>query len=437
MDKTPSGGGAGPDRRSLGWSPDAPPGSAPRSEESNGFAVWWRIGEEVEFDSNGRSVMLTEKLENALIDPELRKGQLIMQSTLNAAVPKSGNGSDCERWAAVVNRDARADGQFVYAVRTTGVYCRPSCASRAALRANVVFYASCEAAEQGGFRACKRCQPDQGSLAERRAERIAQACRLVDTASEMPTPTELANAVGLSRYHFHRVFKAVTGVTPKAFIAAARAQRVRAGLTSAPSVTSAIYDAGFNSNGRFYATSSALLGMTPTSYRAGGLNTVIRFAVGQCSLGAILVGATDKGVCAILIDDDPERLVRQLQDQFPRALLIGADHSFEKQVAKVVGLVEAPALGLDLPLDLQGTTIQQRVWQALRAIPAGTSVSYSAVARSIGQPHAARAVALACAANPLAVAIPCHRVVRQDGALSGYRWGIARKRALLDRESAP
>jgi AraC family transcriptional regulator, regulatory protein of adaptative response / methylated-DNA-[protein]-cysteine methyltransferase len=240
----------------------------------------------------------------------------------------------------------------------------------------------------------------------------------------------------MSRFHFHRVFKAVTGVTPKAYADAQRAGRVRDELTRAGTVTEAIYGAGFNSNGRFYAASSELLGMTPSEFRAGGGGTVIRFAVGECSLGAILVAATDKGVCAIEFGNDPDALVRGLQDRFANAHIIGGDANFEQLVAQVVGLVEAPADNSDLPLDIRGTAFQQRVWQAIRDIPAGSTASYSEIAEKIGHRHAARAVARACASNPIAVAIPCHRVVRRDGALARYRWGVERKRALLRREAA-
>jgi AraC family transcriptional regulator of adaptative response/methylated-DNA-[protein]-cysteine methyltransferase len=232
------------------------------------------------------------------------------------------------------------------------------------------------------------------------------------------------------------VFRATTGVTPRAYAAAHRARRVRDELSRSSTVTEAIYGAGFNSSGRFYATSSEVLGMTPSDFRAGGSGTAIRFAVGECSLGSILVAATDRGVCAILLGDAPEPLVRDLQDRFPRARLIGGDRDFEQLVARVVGLVEAPALGLDLPLDVRGTAFQQRVWRALRAIPAGSTATYTQIAERLGAARAVRAVARACAANAIAVAIPCHRVVRSDGGLSGYRWGVARKRALLAREAA-
>jgi AraC family transcriptional regulator of adaptative response/methylated-DNA-[protein]-cysteine methyltransferase len=343
--------------------------------------------------------------------------------------------NDDDRWAAVRRRDRRADGLFYYSVRTTGVYCRPSCAARPARRENVRFHSTRTEAERAGFRPCKRCRPRGPSLTEERASAVAKACRLIATAEDPPTLDGLAEAAGLSRFHFHRIFKTITGVTPKRYAAAHRGQRIRDELVRRGTVTDAIYSAGFNSNGRFYATSSEVLGMTPTTFRSGGTGASIRFAVGQCSLGSILVAATEKGVCAILLGDDPGALVRDLQDRFPKADFLGGDEGFERLVARVVGLVEAPALGLDLPLDVQGTAFQQRVWQALREIPAGSTASYTELADRMGAPRAVRAVARACAANPIAVAIPCHRVVRHDGGLSGYRWGVARKRALLDREA--
>ncbi len=339
------------------------------------------------------------------------------------------------RWAAVVARDKRADGTFFYSVRTTGVYCRPSCASRRARPENVAFHATRAAAEREGFRPCKRCKPDEAALADQQAARITDICRFIETADEMPNLDALAERAGMSVYHFHRTFKAITGVTPKAYAQAHRATRVRAQLDSATRVTDAIYNAGYNSNARFYENAGALLGMTPTDYRHGGTNARIRFAIGATSLGAILVARSERGVCAIMLGDDPDALARDLQDKFPQAILIGGDADFERLVARVVGLVEAPQLGFDLPLDVRGTAFQQRVWDALRRIPAGATASYREIAERIGAPKAVRAVAQACAANSLAIAIPCHRVVRNDGALSGYRWGVARKRALLDREA--
>lgn len=339
------------------------------------------------------------------------------------------------RWAAVMARDAERDGQFFYSVKTTGGYCRPSCAARTPRPENVEFHATAADAERAGFHPCLRCKPNEPALAQRHAAKVAELCRFIENAEQLPSLDELAAQAGWSVYHLHRVFKQVTGLTPKAYAAAHRAQRVREELAHSGTVTEAIYGAGYNSNGRFYADSQQMLGMTPTRYRAGGANTEIRFAIGQCSLGAILVAQSERGVCAILLGDDADALARDLQDRFPQAHLIGGDADFEQLVAKVVGLVEAPNLGLDLPLDVQGTAFQRRVWQALREIPAGQTASYTEVAERIGSPKSVRAVAQACAANALAVAIPCHRVVRNDGALSGYRWGVERKRALLEREA--
>ncbi len=338
------------------------------------------------------------------------------------------------RWAAVVARDSAADGKFYYSVRTTGVYCRPSCAARLANPRNVRFHLSCTEAERAGFRACMRCKLGQPSLEEQHAAMVARACQLIEEAEEAPSLANLAAAAGLSPFHFHRVFKAVAGVTPRDYAAARRAERVRDELKARETVTEAIYGAGFNSSSRFYEKADGVLGMTPSAWRAGGASTEIRFAVGECSLGSILVATSAKGVCAILLGDDPNALVRDLQDRFPRAELVGGDGEFESLVARVVGFVEAPGLGLDLPLDVRGTVFQQRVWQALRDIPAGATASYAEVAERIGRPKAVRAVAAACAANTLAVAIPCHRVVRTNGALSGYRWGAERKCKLLTRE---
>ena len=340
------------------------------------------------------------------------------------------------RWARIVARDKLADGQFWYSVSTTGIYCRPSCASRGCNPKNVAIHDTLEAARRTGFRPCKRCKPDGPAAEVLNAEIVTKACRLIEESSTAPSLTDLAGALALSPGHFHRIFKAQTGLTPKDYAAAYRAKRVREALTADGSVTEAIYDAGFNSSGRFYEASKAMLGMTPSSFRKGGAEEEIRFAIGETTFGSILVASSTKGVAAILLGDDPETLARALQDRFPKATLIGADAGYEAIVAKVVGFVEAPKVGLDLPLDVRGTAFQQRVWQALRDIPVGHTVSYTDIAERIGVPSATRAVAGACAANKLAIAIPCHRVVRNDGALSGYAWGVERKRAILDREHA-
>ncbi len=358
-----------------------------------------------------------------------------------AATPGRRFTNDDERWAAVAGRDRDAAGAFFYSVATTGVYCRPGCPARRPRRENVRFHRTRAEAERAGFRPCARCRPDLPPLAERHAGAVAKACRLVesaiDSAEEPPGLDALAAAAGLSRFHFHRVFKAATGITPKAYAAAHRARRVRDALNEGGgTVTEAIYDAGFQSTGRFYAASPEVLGMTPSAFRGGGAAETIRFAAGACSLGSVLVAATARGVCALLLGDDPDALVHELEDRFPHARLVGGDAEFERLVARAVGLVERPALGLDLPLDVRGTAFQQRVWQALRAVPSGSTASYRQIAERIGAPGSARAVAGACAANPVAVAIPCHRIVRNDGSLSGYRWGVERKRALLEREAA-
>lgn len=338
------------------------------------------------------------------------------------------------RWARIVARDKSADGEFWYTVDTTGVYCRPSCPSRGCNPKNVTIHDTLESAQRTGFRACKRCKPDGPAANVANAAIVARACRIIEDSEATPSLGDLAEALALSPGYVHRLFKAYTGLTPRAYADACKARRVREALTGDNSVTEAIYEAGYSSSGRFYQASNAMLGMTPTSFRKGGAMEEIHFAIGETSLGAILVASSRKGIAAILLGDDPDALARDLQDRFPNAMLIGADAEYEAIVAKVVGLVEAPGVGLDLPLDVRGTAFQQRVWQALRDIPVGQTLSYSDVAQRIGTPRATRAVAGACAANKLAVAIPCHRVVRNDGALSGYAWGVERKRAILDRE---
>lgn len=344
--------------------------------------------------------------------------------------------TDDDRWQAVLTRDASADGQFVTCVRSTGIYCRPSCPARHPKRENVTFRHTPAEAERAGFRPCKRCHPAGLSTIQRNAHAVAEACRTIAGSETPQTLADLAEEAGMSRYHFHRVFRKITGLTPKAYATAQRAERVRAHLAEAPTVTRAIYESGYNSNGRFYAATPETIGMTPTSYRANGAGTRIRFAVAESNFGPVLVAATERGLCSILFGDDPSTLVKQLEDQFSDAELVDAHHEFEQTVATVIGAIEAPAAGVNLPLDVRGTAFQHRVWQALRAIPAGTTATYTDVARKIGEPRAARAVARACATNPVAIAIPCHRVVRQDGDLAGYRWGIDRKRALLAREAA-
>jgi AraC family transcriptional regulator of adaptative response/methylated-DNA-[protein]-cysteine methyltransferase len=342
--------------------------------------------------------------------------------------------TDDRRWAAVLARDRAFDGTFVLGVMTTGIYCRPSCPARKPLRKNVRFYATCAAAEGAGFRPCKRCKPNAAVGKSEHAEMIAAACRLIETAETAPSLGELAVSAGLSPYHFHRVFKATTGVTPKAYAVAHRNKRVRDALKGDKSVTEAIYEAGFNSSGRFYAGATQSLGMKPGAYRAGGADEEIRHAIAKCSLGHTLVAATHKGVCAIFFGDDPADLEEELRSRFPRAKLTKGDRDFGKLVAEVIACVEAPEKAAGLPLDVRGTAFQHQVWKALRKIPPGETATYRDIARRIGKPAAVRAVGTACGANQVAVAIPCHRVVGSDGKLTGYRWGVERKRALLERE---
>jgi AraC family transcriptional regulator of adaptative response/methylated-DNA-[protein]-cysteine methyltransferase len=357
-----------------------------------------------------------------------------MSRDLGPAGDDTRYGNDELRWRAVVSRDRAADDVFYYAVKSTGVYCRPSCAAKLARRENVRFFSSPSAAQRAGFRACKRCRPADPAVGPQQAAAVTKACRLIEASGDKSDLKTLARAVGLSPSHLHRVFKSCTGLTPKAYASSYRWQRVRDELWEGKTVTSAMHNAGFNSNSRFYAASGKSLGMTPTSFRAGGRGTVVRFAVGECWLGSILVAASRIGVCSIALGDDPSTMVRELEDRFPHAELIGGDRDFEVLVARVIGYVDRPAAGLDLPRDVQGTAFQQRVWQALCDIPCGQTITYSELAKLVGQSHAARAVARACAANRLAVAIPCHRVMRTDGSLSGYRWGVERKVKLLQRE---
>jgi AraC family transcriptional regulator of adaptative response/methylated-DNA-[protein]-cysteine methyltransferase len=344
---------------------------------------------------------------------------------------------DEERWQAVASRDVDALGQFFYGVSTTRVFCRPSCASRRPLRKNVQFFDSTDEAVVSGYRPCKRCRPQDDALNSVQINAVVKACRAIEESAVVLTADELAETAAMSKFHFQRVFKMITGLTVREYGLSLQAERVHEGLRSDAAVADVLYDAGFSSSGRFYEAAPSMLGMKPKDVRARGKGQTIRFAVGACSLGSILVAATQTGLCAILLGDDPELLIEDLQRRFAGAELIGADGEFESWVAQVVGFVETPRLGLDLPLDIQGTAFQRRVWQALAAIPVGSTASYIEIARAVGAPTASRAIAQACGANPLAVAIPCHRVVRSDGALSGYRWGIERKRELLRREEEP
>lgn len=341
---------------------------------------------------------------------------------------------DEHRWQAVLERRTDADERFVFAVMTTGIFCRPSCRARHALRENVRFFTDAAAAIQAGFRPCKRCQPDRPVNESSLAQKITAACRLLE--QETPITLEaLAHRVGLSPYHLHRQFKAVTGMTPKAWQQAARAKRLRSALPHSATITDAVLAAGFPDSGSYYRKADETLGMTARQYRQGGEGTAIRYALTLCTLGRCLVAESDRGICAILLADCNSLLTAELHTMFPQAQLMQDDAEFSTRVAEVVATIENPTRTLALPLDIRGTAFQMQVWQALQAIPAGETASYRAVASAIGKPQAIRAVASACAANRLAIVIPCHRVVRGDGMLSGYRWGVARKAQLLTRES--
>jgi AraC family transcriptional regulator of adaptative response/methylated-DNA-[protein]-cysteine methyltransferase len=342
--------------------------------------------------------------------------------------------SDDDRWNAVVRNDLRANGVFFYAVKTTGVYCLPSCSSRPPKRSNVEFFGTSDQAEGKGYRACKKCKPESFS-GNKIPDAVVQACNLIDNAEEPLSLDTVAEVVGLSPFYFHRLFKKTVGVTPKAYAATQRAERFREGLRGKQTVTEAIYDAGYGASSRCYETVGDNLGMTPTQYMKGGVGQTIQFAVVECSLGWVAVAATERGICMIEFGDDAEGLTKELAARFAEAKLRENEPMFLDWVSQVVAFVESPSQGLDLPLDIQGTVFQCKVWEALQRVPVGTTATYAAIAEQIGKPTAARAVAGACAANKLAVAIPCHRIVRNDGTMSGYRWGTGRKRELLDREA--
>lgn len=340
-----------------------------------------------------------------------------------------------QRWQAVEARDAGADGEFVFAVKTTGIFCRPSCSARRPLRENTEFFSTPEAAQTAGFRACKRCQPDKLTPELQRVARIEEACRIIEASVSPLTLDELAGRVAMSSFHFHRLFKSVTGLTPNGWQKAHRARRLRGELAQGKEVTRALYDAGFQSGSAFYHQADSALGMTASQYRRGGESVSIQFVVGSCRLGEFLVAESERGICAILLGESPEALIHELEAEFPRSQLTVGDDNFASRVAQVVSFIEAPGTEFSLPLDIRGTAFQQQVWQALRAIPPGETISYRDLATRIGRPGAVRAVAGACAANTLAVVIPCHRVIRNDGSLSGYRWGVERKRQLLENEA--
>lgn len=341
--------------------------------------------------------------------------------------------SDAERWQAVATRDASADGRFLYAVNSTGIYCRPSCPSKRPKPANVVYFKNTQTAEAAGFRPCKRCKPDAMPAGEAWQIRIEAACREIENAETPPSLQALARTAGMSTYHFHRRFRQTTGVTPKAYAEGTRRARLQQNLPKAQSVTDAAFAAGYNSSGRFYSAAKQTLGMTPQRYKSGGAGLTLAVATSPCSLGMVLIAATDIGIAAIFLGDNADALQKDLATRFPKATIVAAGKQAAKRVRDVVALIDRGTSGT-LPLDIQGTAFEHKVWSALRDIPLGATASYSEIATRIGAPTATRAVARACAANKIAVAIPCHRVIASDGKLTGYRWGIDRKRQLLDRE---
>lgn len=351
-------------------------------------------------------------------------------------VPHQVPDIDASRWEAVCTRNGEHDGAFVYAVTTTGVYCRPSCPSRRPHRRNVVFFALTREARTAGYRPCRRCRPDEPSPRQRAALAVEAACRMMEAPDSAPPLRVLAAEAGMSAHHFHRVFKAHTGLTPKAYGDAARMRRVTEELGAGGSPTAAAFASGFGSLSRFYDAAAARLGMLPSALKAGARGEVIVMAQGRCRLGIATVAFTRRGVCAVRLTDDAQAGRDGLAALYRHALLVDGGAEFDGLVAQVIAAINEPAQAAELPLDIRGTAFQERVWAALRAIPIGTTASYSEIAAAIGAPTAHRAVAQACGANRLAVLIPCHRVVRADGRLSGYRWGTERKRALIAVEAA-
>jgi AraC family transcriptional regulator of adaptative response/methylated-DNA-[protein]-cysteine methyltransferase len=338
-------------------------------------------------------------------------------------------------WRATMSRDARADGTFVLAVRSTQIYCRPSCPARRPLRRNVVFFRTREEAERQGFRPCLRCKPNQVAGPIALVERATQ--RLADSSEDSIRFGALAVSLGTTPVTLRRAFLQVTGLRPRELGEALRLARFKKLLRAGKSITEALYETGYGSSSRVYERSNAQLGMTPATYRKGGMGMKIGYSIAKSALGKVLVAATERGVSAVYLGDSEAKLVRELKDEYPRAVLAPADHSFERWVKEIVQRVEGKPPRIELPLDLQATAFQRRVWQELQRIPAGTTRTYSQVARAVGNPKAVRAVARACATNPVSIVVPCHRVVRQDGNLAGYRWGLSRKEQLLAQEQKP
>jgi len=335
------------------------------------------------------------------------------------------------RWQQVMARDARQDGRFVFAVRTTGVYCRPSCPSRRPRRDSVEFFTSPNDAERAGYRACLRCKPTQAS---EQAQYVARARQILDRADAPVTLPKLSKGVGLSPFHLQRIFKRATGLSPREYQAARRMQHVKSGLRQGDDVTTALYEAGFGSPSRLYEKAPQQLGMTPGTYRRGGAGAVITYAIAPTPLGRLLVAAAERGLCAVRFGENTTELERDLRNEFHAAELLRNDEALKKYIEPLQAVIRGENTTVDLPLDVRATAFQMKVWDMLRQIPRGETRSYREIARSIGKPAAVRAVARACASNPVALAVPCHRVVRSSGDLAGYRWGVDRKKKLLERE---
>lgn len=337
-------------------------------------------------------------------------------------------------WRATLARDPRAEGVFVLAVRSTGIYCRPSCPARRPLRRNVIFFRTGEEAEQQGFRPCLRCRPQEVAAPVALVERAAR--RLAESTGDSVRFTALATSLGTTPTTLRRAFLQVTGLRPGQLAESLRLVRFKKMLRDGRSVLDALYETGYGSTSRLYERSNAQLGMTPATYRKGGQGMKIGYSIAKSSLGKVLVGATERGISAVYLGDAVPRLIAELKREYPRAEIFPAGNSFERWLKEIVQRVEGNPPRLDLPLDLQATAFQRRVWQELQRIPRGVTRTYSQLASSLGQHKAMRAVARACATNPVSVVIPCHRVVREDGGLAGYRWGLARKARLLAQEQA-
>ena len=351
---------------------------------------------------------------------------------MNEDMTQTQSIAEAECWRAVLERDAHYDGRFVFGVRTTGVYCRPSCPARRPRRENVTFYAQAAEARVAGLRPCKRCQPDEDLPG--RARLVEQACRLIEAADEPPTLEALGRALAVSPAHLQRVFKAALGLSPRQYTAGLRAERLKGELRAGSAVTSALYEAGYQSAGRLYAEAPARLGMRPSAYRSGGKDMHIEYSLSDSPLGRLLVARTGQGVSAVYLGDSDAALEEMLRREYPAAELARVERP-GGETAAVLAYLEGDTARPDLPLDLRATAFQLRVWEELRRIPRGETRTYTQVAAAIGRPSAVRAVANACAANPAALVTPCHRVIRGDGGLGGYRWGMERKQKLLAMES--